>query len=228
MAQELDSDGEEFWQSVADQMSGLMLVFMFIAIAYALDASLDKARMQKVAVAYNQNREAIYRALDSTFKEELPKWDAELDSVSLSIRFKEPDVLFRVGSAEVQPGFRRILDSFFPRYVAVIRRHEGSIEEIRIEGHTSSESRSPNPYYANMALSQERTRGVLEYCLEGTRLAAGDKRWLQTVLTANGLSSSRLRLTADGTEDRASSRRVEFRIRTNAEVRLAEILRPAK
>ncbi len=151
-----------------------------------------------------------------------------MDSVTLSIRFREPDVLFRVGSANVQERFQEILNSFFPRYVAVIRAHADAIEEIRIEGHTSSEGPTGNPYYYNMALSQERTRNVLQYCLEGTGLRAEQKQWVQGLMTANGLSSSRLRLTTQGTEDRIASRRVEFRVRTNAEIRIAEILEPKK
>jgi outer membrane protein OmpA-like peptidoglycan-associated protein len=47
-------------------------------------------------------------------------------------------------------------------------------------------------------------------------------------VTANGLSSSRLILDNNGMEDVARSRRVEFRIRTDAETRLAKILEVTK
>jgi len=43
-------------------------------------------------------------------------------------------------------------------------------------------------------------------------------------ITANGLSSSHPILTAKGMEDRARSRRVEFRTRTNAEKKVVEII----
>jgi hypothetical protein len=65
---------------------------------------------------------------------------------------------------------------------------------------------------------------VLEYVLRLPSLSAY-KTWLISRLTANGLSSSRLRLTSTGEEDREASQRVEFRVRTNAEVRIGEILR---
>ena len=50
-----------------------------------------------------------------------------------------------------------------------------------------------------------------------------NREWLRSVLTANGLSSSKL-IMQDGEEDKELSRRVEFRIRTNAEERIGEIL----
>ena len=43
-------------------------------------------------------------------------------------------------------------------------------------------------------------------------------------MTANGLSSSKPILSLGGEEDRERSRRVEFRLRTDAESRIAAIL----
>jgi outer membrane protein OmpA-like peptidoglycan-associated protein len=51
---------------------------------------------------------------------------------------------------------------------------------------------------------------------------------LRRYVTANGLSSSRLIVDNKGEEDVARSRRVEFRIRTDAETRLAKILEVTK
>jgi outer membrane protein OmpA-like peptidoglycan-associated protein len=79
-------------------------------------------------------------------------------------------------------------------------------------------------YFKNMELSQSRTRTTLEYVL-GLPAVAPWKSWLIARMTANGLSSSHPRLNSDGTENREASRRVEFRVRTNAEARIADILR---
>jgi hypothetical protein len=46
--------------------------------------------------------------------------------------------------------------------------------------------------------------------------------WAQGLITANGLSSSHPILT-NGVENKELSRRVEFRVRTNAEKQLEEI-----
>ena len=120
--------------------------------------------------------------------------------------------------ADLKPKFKEILDDFFPRYIAVLNRKEykDRIVEIRIEGHTDSKGE----YFYNMALSQDRTRSVLQYCFD--LMTDEQLVWLKSLITANGLSSSQPIL-VDGKEDFKLSRRVEFRVRTNAEKQLEEI-----
>ena len=72
-----------------------------------------------------------------------------------------------------------------------------------------------------MELSQDRTRAVLQYCF--SLMKDEDVLWLKGLVTANGLSSSHLILTKSGEEDKDLSRRVEFRVRTNAEKQLEDI-----
>ena len=156
----------------------------------------------------------IYNALEKEFKDDLPEWVAEL-SPDLTIRFKAPEVLFATGKNELKLAFKKILDNFIPRYLDVLAKFENSIEEIRIEGHTSSEWKKVSPidaYFNNMELSQDRTRTVLEYSLTQTDAREG-YNWARRLLTANGLSSSRL-VKPDGIENPELSRRVEFKIRT--------------
>lgn len=178
---------------------------------------------------YHQLQESLYNELVDEFRGDLPVWSAEIDRASLSIRFKEPSVLFAQGEDSVTPRFREILRDFFPRYIRVLSQevYRKSIEEIRIEGHTSSEwergdSSQDVAYFNNMELSQNRTRRVLQECLGFVSDEQG-RAWARLKITANGLSSSRLIL-ADGIEDKKRSRRVEFRVRTDAETRIAEIL----
>ena len=75
-----------------------------------------------------------------------------------------------------------------------------------------------------MELSQDRTRSVLSHCLINLGHLVADKlSWARQKITANGLSSSNL-FFSDGKYDQEKSRRVEFRIRTNAEERIETIL----
>src|SRR5690606_6803054 len=126
------------------------------------------------------------------------------------------------------PKFQTILNEFFPKYIEILssEKYREDIEEIRIEGHTSSEATNlsiDQAYYYNMRLSQDRTRSVLEYVLELSSVKE-EKSWLRKFLTANGLSSSKVLLTSNNQEDRLKSRRVEFRVRTNAEKRIVKII----
>jgi outer membrane protein OmpA-like peptidoglycan-associated protein len=189
----------------------------------------DADRIKTVAVAYSETRDALYEALRKEFSPDLPRWHAHLIKADLTIRFSEPDILFAEGSSELKPAFKDILDDFFPRYVRILTSPEyrDAINEIRIEGHTSSGwtgAASPDDAYLhNMELSQARTRSALLFVLMRPQVR-GDVDWLRRLVTANGLSSSRLILDASGAEDAARSRRVEFKIRTDAETRIAKIL----
>jgi outer membrane protein OmpA-like peptidoglycan-associated protein len=223
---------EEHWIPLSDLMTGLMMMFMLIAILFMARVEAESAKVKNIAVVYDEMREQLYQDLKTEFSADLPRWRAELDK-DLSIRFEEPDVLFGTGDATLRPQFAAILGDFFPRYVKIIsnQRYRDSIEEVRIEGHTSSvwnsQTAPDEAYFLNMELSQSRTRSVLEYVLLLPQLI-NSRAWLTQRLTANGLSSSRPRLNPDGTENAAASQRVEFRLRTNAETRLSDILKAAQ
>jgi outer membrane protein OmpA-like peptidoglycan-associated protein len=159
----------------------------------------------------------LYIDLQDEFKDDLKTWSATIDS-TLCVRFQEPSMLFDNNEATLKKKFKEILDDFFPRYIAVLSRdqYKNNIEEIRIEGHTDSNGE----YFYNMELSQNRTRAVLQYCM-GV-MNPEDIDWARSLITANGLSSSHP-IIIEGVEDKDLSRRVEFRVRTNAEKQLEDI-----
>jgi outer membrane protein OmpA-like peptidoglycan-associated protein len=157
---------------------------------------------------------AIYQALLEEFNHDLPRWSADINPLLLTVNFRDPKISFAVGRSLLSSPYENILADFFPRYLQVLNKFANSIEAISIEGYTSSEWTNSDSidgaYLNNMALSHERTRAVLEYCLQLSTIAPY-KDWLRKILTANGLSSSRV-IIANGTEAPESSRRVEFRI----------------
>jgi outer membrane protein OmpA-like peptidoglycan-associated protein len=224
---------DSHWIPLTDLMTGLMLIFLLIAVSYMLQVEADAARIRNIAVAYNEIRDDLYDDLYREFRADLPKWNAQLLKSDLSVRFSQPEVLFATGSSELKPQFQEMLKDFFPRYIRILtlQKYRGSINEVRIEGHTSSDwigvASEGDAYFLNMELSQARTRSTLAYVLN---LPADHAQvaWLRKFVTANGLSSSRLILDEKGVEDVARSRRVEFRIRTDAEERIAKILEVTK
>lgn len=162
------------------------------------------------------------------FRRDLWKWNAEIERETLTIRFRSPDILFESGEAELTPYFQTVLDDFIPRNLYLLHsRFKEPIEEIRIEGHTSSEwfdaKSQEQAFILNMALSQERTRAVLGHTLN-IRSLHHLTPWITKTVSANGLSSARL-VVFNGVEDRIRSRRVEFVIRTNAKTKLFEFIR---
>lgn len=215
------------WLSVSDLMAGLMMVFLFIAIALMRNAFMERDKIREIAVAYQENQVAIYEALLAEFQRDLDRWDADIDSQTLAFEFRSPDVLFERGDTEVRPNFRAILSDFFPRYLQVLERFRDSINEIRIEGHTSSDwggsTSESQAYFLNMRLSQGRTRSVLEYAYELPAIA-NERDWVRQHFAAVGFSSSRLILDESGSEDPERSRRVSFRVITNAETQIRRII----
>ena len=229
------TDENPFSLSLGDLMAGLLLIFILVLSFLMLDL-MEKEKQDdkiqqvllKIFTDYAALRQNLHLALETEFEEDLQEWNALLDRETLSVRFREPTVLFAQGEAEVQLDFKKILDDFFPRYIQILKRPEyvNAIAEIRIEGHTSSEwSEDVNPeeaYIFNMELSQDRTRSVLQYVLQIPAIQ-NSRDWLQQQLTANGLSSSKLINHLGGIENSEESRRVEFRVRTNAEKQLEKI-----
>jgi outer membrane protein OmpA-like peptidoglycan-associated protein len=217
------------WIPLSDLMTGLMVMFLLIAVVYMMRVEAESSSIKEVAIAYNQVRDELYADLESEFQADLPKWKAELNKADLAVKFTEPEVLFASGSSELRPEFKSILDDFFPRYIKILTsdKYRGSVTEVRIEGHTSSEwyngATDRFAYFQNMALSQERTRSTLKYVMSLPQ-SSPQEGWLREHLTANGLSSSKLVLDAEGREDSPRSRRVEFKVRTDAETRIARIL----
>jgi len=185
-------------------------------------------QVKKTAKTYTEIQSKIYQALYQEFNNDLNKWGAVINQKDLTITFKEPEILFEKGKYEINQKFRTILHDFFPRYINILKVDEfkNEISEIRIEGHTSSEGlrgqTEDDAYFYNMNLSQNRTRSVLQYVLLLDQIKP-EKSWIKQVLTANGLSSSKTIKNKDDVEDRILSRRVEFRVKTNAEKRILKI-----
>ena len=222
---------EEHWIPLSDLMTGLMFLFLLIALAYMWQVEQQAEQAKEVAVIYEQTRQDLYQDLLRTFKNDLPKWHAKLYRDTLSIRFEEPTVLFDTGQATVKPSFAAILNDFFPRYVAILTspKYRNAITEVRIEGYTSSfwhDGVTPREAYIdNMDLSQARTRSVLNYILAMPQMQdSAYWDWLRGRVTANGLSSSHLVTKSDGTEDSYASQRVEFRVVTNADAQIRKVL----
>lgn len=222
------SEGGEHWMSVSDLMAGLMMVFLFISVALMMDATQERDKIKEVAETYKETQQAIYLALYDEFKDDLTKWGAEISREDLSLNFTSPEVLFGRGSSALTGKFQRILDDFFPRYLEVLDQYKPDIQEIRIEGHTSShwnKSTSKNEaYFNNMALSQSRTRAVLYYVMGIEPIQTKYADWVKSHVAAVGYSSSKLILDKNGNENAQKSRRVSFRVITNAEIQIRKIL----
>lgn len=221
---------DSYWIPLADLMTVLMVIFLFISVSYMAIIKKKQDNQNKIFKDYEEAKLSLFNDLESTFKNDAKKWHLELDR-DLSIKFTDPQVLFDDGSSVIKPEFINILSEFLPKYLNVVMKdeYEDKIAEIRIEGHTNTKpiGKTSDTYIDNMELSQDRARNVLSYlrtqnCF--TQLGNEKKELLQYWLTANGLSFGRtidannsLTIFSQIPIDQDKSRRVEFRIVTTSD-----------
>lgn len=215
------------WLSVSDLMTGLMVIFLFVAIAYMSRVEEN----QSVLTEYIETKKKLHDKLVNEFAGDTLDWQMAIGK-DLSMKFKEPTVLFATGSYELTPRFKEILDDFLPRYFNILLKDSlrENISEIRIEGHTDDvpmPKYDSDPYIANAILSQQRALSVVRYFRsmpEFMRYSQEERHLLEFWFTANGLSYGKA-LDADGRYTQYShkpinrdiSRRVEFRIVTSGD-----------
>jgi len=159
----------------------------------------------------------LYDALMEEFKDDFAVWNAELTKDDLLFRFNNPIALFEIGKSDLKVEFTEVLKDFFPRYVKIINEYNDQIQEIRVEGHSSSEyagaKTEKSKYVLNEKLSLIRATKVRDYAVNETlNTTEIDQTWANNTFTAYGMSSSNLILNADGSENAEASRRVDFKI----------------
>lgn len=217
----------EHWMGVSDLMAGLMMVFLFISVVFMRQALSDRDAVVDIVKTFDETQLAIYRGLYDEFETDLKRWDAEIDRETLEFKFKSPDVLFAINEIEVQPQFQEILEDFFPRYLTVLKSYDQHITEVRIEGHTDDSwgnVSDSEAYFNNMELSQGRTRSVLSFVHGLLDSNLSDQSWVKKKVAAVGFSSSRPEYDERGEYDARLSRRVVFKVVTNADEQIAKIL----
>jgi len=233
-----EEDGNN-WISFSDVMTGLMIIFLFISISYMLEVQKKQKQRDEIFEEFKATKEELYNEISKEFKADFQKWQVKLDK-DLSIKFTNPDVLFKSGETGIRPEFDTILNSFLPRYFEIILqdKYKDKIAEIRIEGHTDkvpAPKFDRDPYIANLILSQLRSTAVVKY-FRNTKyyknLLNEKIHLIEYLLTANGLSYGRtvdnngeLSILTGKPIDNDKSRRVEFRIITTSDKLVERVLK---
>lgn len=223
--------------SISDLMAALCCIFVLVTVAIVTSLKEKNSLADK----YQELQKELFLDLTDEMGSDLEKWGATIDPETLTIRFSSDDG-FDARSAELKSGYKKVLQEFFPKLVQILEqdKYKNEIQEIRIEGFTASDRSDPfgegseHDYTSGIELSQARTMNVLLYCLEHTKysqetdpkMIETEKEWIRKHIVSNGYSLSRP-LSKDGKlieenrklsdEEKAATRRVEFRIKTNSD-----------
>ncbi|MFK5937842.1 MAG: OmpA family protein [Sulfurimonas sp.] len=210
--------------SISDMMSGLMLVFLFIAIGFMIEVQSQKDKIVSIAESYRDSKANLNENLYEEFEDDLKVWDAGITKDN-AVVFNAPDVLFEINESVLKDEFKTVLEDFFPRYIKVLssKQYKDEILEIRVEGHTSDEwgdeKSKQKIYFNNLKLSQDRAYEVLSFCYAlDDAIVTKNRTWLEKFFRANGMAFAKMR-------EKSSARRVEFRVIMKSEDKVYEILK---
>jgi len=224
------------WVSFSDVMTGLMVIFMFIALSYIMEVQKQQDDINKIIKDYKETQAKIYNELDRTFTDKFKDYNLKVNP-DLSIQITDASALFPVQfydqEVNLTQRFETFLDEFTPLFLEIIldEGYKEDISEVRIEGHTSIQSPErefEKDYYQKMLiLSQKRSNKVLDYIMNQPSyydLSERKKALMRFITTSNGLafgkaldSSGKYKYYSNQPIHTNKSMRVEFRIITNSQ-----------
>ena len=201
-------DGNIFWVTMTDLMTGLVLVFIvmfFYSFIQGRMAQLEQSMAQENAT----------KTLQTALKNE--KIDATVDPISGVVKISDLE-LFDLNSYTLSQKGKAYLDKFAPAYIDSLFSNEymdKNVDKIIIQGHTDSQTFAgkyslDEQYMKNMELSLNRAYTVANYMVNTPyNKKIGDK--LRKMIIVEGASYSDPVL-VNGKEDFNKSRRVELKI----------------
>ena len=202
------NDGNIFWITMTDLMTGLVLVFI-VMFFYTYMTGHIKQLEQTSA------KENATKALQETLKEQ--KIDASVDAVSGIVKISDLE-LFELNSSKLSDKGKAYLVKFSLAYFNSLFTNKylnKNLDKIVIQGHTDSQTfagkfSEDEQYMKNMELSLNRAFEVANY-MTNTPYNKSNGNKLRKMILVEGASFSDPVL-VNGKEDFAKSRRVELKL----------------
>lgn len=201
-------EGNIFWVTMTDLMTGLVLVFI-VLFFYTYINSHYQSLQQDLA------KENASKTLQESLKNQ--DIEANIDPVSGIVKISDLE-LFDVNSYKLSKKGKVYLDKFAPAYLNSIFTNDylnKNIDKIIIQGHTDSQTfqgkyTQDEQYMKNMELSLNRAYEVANY-ITNTPYNKKNGNRLRKMIIVEGASFSQPIL-VNGKEDYSKSRRVELKI----------------
>ncbi|MBE7703052.1 MAG: OmpA family protein [Cyanobacteria bacterium SIG28] len=201
-------EGNIFWITMTDLMTGLVLIFIVMFLWTYLTSHIK-------VVEENLAKETANKALQESLQEQ--QIDATVDPISGVVKISDLE-LFEINSYKLSDKGKAYLDKFAPAYLDSLFSNnylKENIDRIIIQGHTDSQTfigefSEDEQYMKNMELSLNRAYEVANY-MTNTPYNKENGNKLRKMIIVEGASFSDPVLT-NGKEDYAKSRRVELKL----------------
>lgn len=202
------SDGNIFWITMTDLMTGLVLVFIVMFFYSYMNNHYEK-------IEQNFAKENASKILQESLEKQ--NISANVDAISGIVKISDLE-LFELGSYNLSPKGKAYLDKFAPTYIDSIFSNEymtKNIDRIIIQGHTDSQAfagkfSENEQYMKNMELSLNRAYAVADYMTQ-TSYNKSNSEKLRKMIIVEGAGSSNP-IIENGKENFDKSRRVELKI----------------
>lgn len=204
---EEQNDGNIFWITMTDLMTGLVLVFIVMFFYTYLTSHME---LMKQNIAKENATKSLQEALDSQ------NINANIDSTGV-VKISDLE-LFEINSYELSNKGKKYLDKFAPAYLNSLFSNDylnQNIDKIIIQGHTDSQTfkgqySEDQQYMKNMELSLKRAYTVANY-MSNTSYNKINGNRLRKMIHVEGASFSNP-IIVNGKEDFSKSRRVELKL----------------
>lgn len=202
------NEGNIFWITMTDLMTGLVLVFIVMFFYTYMTSHLE-------LVKQNLAKENATKSLEESLKTQ--NIDATIDPISGVVKISDLE-LFELSSYTLSDKGKAYLDKFAPAYLDSLFSNEylnKNIDKIIIQGHTDSQTfageyNEDEQYMKNMELSLNRAYTVANY-ITNTPYNKANGNKLRKMIIVEGASFSNP-IIINNKEDFAKSRRVELKL----------------
>jgi flagellar motor protein MotB len=211
----LEDEGAGYLISVADMMSGLLLVFIITLVAFILnfqDAIQKQEKVtetQKSIVRKLTNREQIRKQLLLEIQSVLESQDiiVELDTEHGVLRLTEQAVLFNSSEVTLNESSKTnleiismVMSSILPCYAAnppdnslCVHKAEfkGTLDSVFVEGHTDNVPMNSWRYKDNWDLSAQRAITAYRHMMNASTLSEMENTSGQPIFSVSGYGEGR-------------------------------------
>ncbi|HIC43703.1 MAG TPA: hypothetical protein EYO73_05280, partial [Sulfurimonas sp.] len=163
----------------------------------------DDGSLVKKKPKFYQN---LYQSLIHEFR------DTPAVHIYKDLRITHNGLIFKQGSSTLTKAHKNVLTRFMPRLTRVLAIYKEQINNLKINGYTSTEWNAPSTqkYLKNAHLSNNRAMHILDYSYQLKQVKKNQK-WMSQILSTDGYAYSNL-IYANKKENKIRSRRVELEI----------------